>query len=220
MQGLASVMDFMSSEIGALFTVILIDLVLAGDNAIVVGMAAAGLDRDLRRKAVILGIAAAALLRIVFAVFTTQLLAIIGLTLAGGILLLWVCWKLWRELRQGHGQEIGAEVAATAGASAASAGPKTFRQALTQIVIADVSMSLDNVLAVAGSARQHVWVLVVGLALSVALMGIAATVIAGILKRFPWISYVGLAIIAYVAVTMIVHGSTEVLNAADDAGVI
>jgi len=213
-------MDFMSSEIGALFTVILIDLVLAGDNAIVVGMAAAGLDRDLRRKAVILGIAAAALLRIVFAVFTTQLLAIIGLTLAGGILLLWVCWKLWRELRQGHGQEIGAEVAATAGASAASAGPKTFRQALTQIVIADVSMSLDNVLAVAGSARQHVWVLVVGLALSVALMGIAATVIAGILKRFPWISYVGLAIIAYVAVTMIVHGSTEVLNAADDAGVI
>jgi len=220
MQGLASVMDFMSSEFAALFTVILIDLVLAGDNAIVVGMAAAGLEPELRRKAVILGIAAAALLRIVFAVFTTQLLAIIGLTLAGGILLLWVCWKLWRELRQGHRQEIGAEVAATAGVSAASAGPKTFRQALTQIVIADVSMSLDNVLAVAGSAREHVWVLIVGLALSVALMGVAATVIAGVLKRFPWISYIGLAIIAYVAVTMIVYGSTEVLNAADDAGVI
>jgi YjbE family integral membrane protein len=214
---LTSVADILSSEFGALFTVILIDLVLAGDNAIVVGMAAAGLEPTLRRRAVIFGIAAAALLRIVFAIFTTQLLAIIGLTLAGGILLLWVCWKLWRETRQHRQMEVGAEVAESAGTSAIAAPPKTFRQALIQIVIADVSMSLDNVLAVAGTARDHLWVLVVGLALSVALMGVAATVVAGILKRYPWISYVGLVLIAYVAVMMIWHGSQEVLHAVDGA---
>jgi YjbE family integral membrane protein len=214
---LSSVSDVLSSEFGALFTVILIDLVLAGDNAIVVGMAAAGLEPELRRKAVILGIAAAALLRIVFAVFTTQLLAVIGLTLAGGILLLWVCWKLWRELRQHRQMEVGAEIAESGGTSAVSAAPKTFRQALIQIVAADVSMSLDNVLAVAGTARDHLWVLIVGLALSVALMGVAATLVAGILKRYPWISYIGLALIAYVALTMIWYGSTEVLHAVDDA---
>jgi YjbE family integral membrane protein len=210
------VTDILSSEYGALVTVILIDLVLAGDNAIVVGMAAAGLEPALRRKAVILGIAAAALLRIVFAIFTTQLLAIIGLTLAGGILLLWVCWKLWRELRQHRQMEVGAEIAESGGTSPVDAAPKTFRQALTQIVIADVSMSLDNVLAVAGTARDHLWVLIVGLALSVALMGVAATLVAGLLKRYPWISYVGLALIFYVALTMIWHGSEQVLHAVDD----
>lgn len=214
---LSAVSDILSSEFGALVTVILIDLVLAGDNAIVVGMAAAGLEPELRRKAVILGIAAAALLRIVFAVFTTQLLAVIGLTLAGGILLLWVCWKLWRELRQHRQMEVGAEIAESGGTSTVAAAPKTFRQALAQIIAADVSMSLDNVLAVAGTARDHLWVLIVGLALSVALMGVAATLVAGILKRYPWISYVGLALIAYVALTMIWHGSTEVLHAVDGA---
>jgi YjbE family integral membrane protein len=209
----ASVSDALSSEFGALFTVILIDLVLAGDNAIVVGMAAAGLEPTLRRKAVIFGIAAAALLRIVFAIFTTQLLAIIGLTLAGGILLLWVCWKLWRETRQHRLTEVGAEIAESGGTSTVAAASKTFRQALTQIVIADVSMSLDNVLAVAGTARDHLWVLIVGLALSVALMGVAATFVAGLLRRYPWISYVGLALIGYVALTMIWHGSGEVMKA-------
>ncbi len=212
MEALNSVANFLGSEFGALGTVIVIDLVLAGDNAIVVGMAAAGLEPTLRRRAVILGIGAAALLRIVFAVFTTQLLAIIGLTLAGGILLLWVCWKLWREIHHQKQTRVGAEIAESHGASSAAVTPKKFGQALTQIVIADVSMSLDNVLAVAGSARQHVWVLIVGLALSVALMGVAATMIAGILKRFPWISYVGLALIVYVALTMIYHGSHEVVE--------
>jgi YjbE family integral membrane protein len=227
-------MGAFSSEIGALITVIIIDLVLAGDNAIVVGIAAAGLEPDLRRKAIIIGIAAAAGLRIVFAIFTTQLLGIIGLMLAGGLLLLWVCWKLWRELRAGgHAAEeggaealddvadnIGAVVVPGAPGAGAVIRSKTFSQALTQIIVADVSMSLDNVLAVAGTARHHLWVLVVGLALSVALMGIAATFIAKLLRRMPWISYLGLALIAWVAIAMIWEGSWEVFHAADRAGMI
>jgi YjbE family integral membrane protein len=197
------------SELTALSTVIVIDLVLAGDNAIVVGMAAAGLPPEVRRKAIILGIGAAALLRIVFAVFTTQLLAIIGLTLAGGILLLWVVWKLAREIiaeRRRHEAEAGPAAATPV------APPKDLRRALVQIVVADVSMSLDNVLAVAGAARQHLTVLIIGLALSVALMGVAATVVARLLKRYFWISYVGLAIIAWVAVTMIWEGGWAVIG--------
>jgi YjbE family integral membrane protein len=194
------------SELTALSTVIVIDLVLAGDNAIVVGMAAAGLPHEVRRKAIILGIGAAALLRIVFAVFTTQLLAIIGLTLAGGILLLWVVWKLAREIiaeRRRHEAEAGVAAAPPA---------KDLRHALVQIVVADVSMSLDNVLAVAGAARQHLTVLIIGLALSVALMGVAATVIARVLKRYFWISYIGLAMIAWVAITMIWEGGWAVFS--------
>jgi YjbE family integral membrane protein len=200
-------------------------------------MAAAGLPNEVRKKAIVIGIAAAALLRIVFAVFTTQLLAIIGLMLAGGILLLWVTWKLWRELRSGghRAEAIGADVldgtidgrlygqpvASLSGAAGAAALPtKTLRQALIQIVIADVSMSLDNVLAVAGTARHHLWVLVVGLTLSVALMGAAATMIAGLLKRYPWISYLGLALIAWVAVAMIWDGAWQVVHEAARAGVI
>src|SRR5215211_4417060 len=181
----------MYSELTALFTVIVIDLVLAGDNAVVVGMAAAGLEPELRRKAIVIGIAAAAGLRIVFAIFTTQILGIIGLMFAGGLLLLWVSWKLWRELRSGGHSEgvlgndaLDPDVDKRLGGSAGHAfaadkvpKPKTFRQALTQIVIADVSMSLDNVLAVAGTARDHLMVLVIGLALSVALMGLAATLV-------------------------------------------
>jgi YjbE family integral membrane protein len=223
------------SELTALFTVIVIDLVLAGDNAVVVGMAAAGLPADLRRKAIIIGIAAAAGLRIVFAIFTTQLLGIIGLMLAGGLLLLWVTWKLWREIRAGgHREEaIGTDAldgeldaklyggkVPDAPGKGVGGKTKTFRQALTQIVVADVSMSLDNVLAVAGTARHHLWVLIVGLALSVALMGVAATLIAGVLKRYPWISYLGLALIAWVAVMMIWEGGHEVLNAVEASGVI
>jgi YjbE family integral membrane protein len=199
----------LQSELTALVTVIIIDLVLAGDNAIVVGMAAAGLPPDLRKKAIIIGIAAAAGMRIVFALFTTQLLNVFGLILIGGLLLLWVCWKLWRELRTGgHAAEAaGADVldyqldqslhGVPVASDASAIKPKTYRQAITQIIIADVSMSLDNVLAVAGTARHHLWVLVVGLALSVALMGIAATFIARLLKRYPWIAYVGLVLIAW-----------------------
>ncbi len=198
------------SELTALSTVIVIDLVLAGDNAIVVGMAAAGLPPEMRRKAIVLGIGAAAVLRIVFAIFTTKLLAIIGLTLAGGILLLWVVWKLAREIMA----EWRRRDEADSGAPPVPPRAKTLRHALVQIVVADVSMSLDNVLAVAGAARQHIFVLIIGLTLSVALMGVAATVIARLLKRYFWISYVGLAVIAWVAITMIWEGGWQVFGGA------
>ncbi len=207
------------SAISAFFQVLMVDLVLAGDNAIVVGMAAAGLPAEHRRKAILLGIAAAAILRIAFAAVTAQLLAIIGLTLAGGVLLAWVAWKMWREIQAQKQEDQGAEIAAdeaegdTAGASAAAAGAptKTLRQALTQIVVADVSMSLDNVLAVAGAAREHPYILVFGLALSVVLMGVASTLIARLLSRYHWIAYIGLAMIAYIALEMIYKGGREVL---------
>ena len=209
----------LGSELYALLTVLVIDLVLAGDNAVVVGMAAAGLPDLLRRKAILFGIAAAALLRIVLALFATQILDLIGVVLIGGFLLLWVCWKLWRESRVGgHAAEAsGAEALAIHGIAppASTAKPKTFRQAIAQIVVADVSMSLDNVLAVAGTARHHLWVLVVGLSLSVALMGVAATMIAGALRRYPWISYLGLWLIAWVAVSMIWSGAWDAWHMAN-----
>lgn len=205
-------MEFLAAgALADLLLVIAIDVALAGDNAIVVGMAAAGLPSEMRKRAIVIGIAAAALLRIVFAVFTVQLLQIVGLMFAGGLLLLWVSWKLWRELRNGQSEEEG-ETALEGGETG---GPtKTFRSAVTQIIIADVSMSLDNVLAVAGAAREHMWVLVVGLGLSVALMGLAATLVARLLHKYRWIAYVGLAIILYVAVTMIVDGAPPLMNLA------
>jgi YjbE family integral membrane protein len=193
----------------ALLQVIMIDLVLAGDNAIVIGLAAAGLPKEQRAKAILIGIAAATVLRIVFALATTQLLAIVGLLLAGGVLLLWVCWKMWRELRHNAKQDHDAENA-LAGADGNSAPRKTFAQAAWQIVVADVSMSLDNVLAVAGAAREHPIILVFGLALSIAMMGFAASFIAKLLNRHRWIAYVGLAIILYVAIDMIWRGAHEV----------
>jgi YjbE family integral membrane protein len=202
---------FSPEVISAFFQVIMIDLVLAGDNAIVIGLAAAGLPADQRKKAILIGVIAATILRIFFAAITTQLLAIVGLLLAGGILLLWVCWKMWRELRAGHEQEAQAAEDALEGKTTTAAPRKSFAQAAWQIVVADVTMSLDNVLAVAGAAREHPYVLVFGLALSIALMGLAATFIAGLLQRHRWIAYVGLAVILYVALEMIYRGSMEVL---------
>ncbi len=207
---------FTPEGFAALLQVMAIDLVLAGDNAIVIGLAAAGLAKEHRAKAILIGIIAATVLRIFFALITTQLLAIVGLLLAGGLLLLWVCWKMWSELRNGHGTEERAEEALTetdlnADGTIAGGGPtKTLRQAAVQIIIADVSMSLDNVLAVAGAARDHPTVLIIGLVLSIALMGLAATFVARLLNKHRWIAYVGLAVILYVALDMIWRGWEEV----------
>ncbi len=200
----------------AFLQVIMIDLVLAGDNAIVIGMAAAGLPADMRRNAILIGIAAATVMRIGFALVATQLLAITGLLLAGGLLLLWVCWKMWEELRVSNKAHHDAMEALTgddldrSGAVAGTAPRKTMRQAVTQIVIADISMSLDNVLAVAGAAHEHPTVLVIGLVLSVALMGLASSWIAGLLNKHRWIAWVGLVVILYVAVKMIWDGWNDV----------
>jgi YjbE family integral membrane protein len=209
--------EFFSPEVLSAFVqVIMIDLVLAGDNAIVIGLAAAGLPAEQRGKVILVGIAAATVLRIVLAGITTQLLQVVGLQLAGGILLAWVCWKMWRELRTTAAETEDAEEALTGvdfnadGTIAARAPRKTFAQATWQIIIADFSMSLDNVLAVAGAAREHPGVLVFGLTLSIALMGLAASYIARILDRHRWIAYVGLAVILYVAVEMIYRGSADV----------
>ena len=198
---------FTPDALSALLQVIMIDLVLAGDNAIVIGLAAAGLPIAQRSKAILIGVIAATALRIVFAGVATQLLQIVGLLLAGGILLLWVCWKMWRELRHAqHHKSDNTEALAQNGAT----GTKTFAQAAWQIVVADVSMSLDNVLAVAGAAREHPYVLIFGLVLSIALMGIAANFIASLLHRYRWIGYIGLAIILYVAGDMIYRGAIDV----------
>jgi YjbE family integral membrane protein len=206
-------LELISSEsLTALFQVVMIDLVLAGDNAIVIGLAAAGLPEGQRKKAILIGIVAATVLRIGFASVTVQLLQIIGLLLAGGVLLLWVCWKMWRELQASHHkpklQSLSA--ASTADASAAVGHQKTLGPAVWQITIADVSMSLDNVLAVAGAAREHPMILIFGLALSIALMGFAANFIARLLEKRRWIAYIGLAIILYVAFDMCYRGVLEV----------
>ncbi|MCC6203888.1 MAG: TerC family protein [Hyphomicrobiales bacterium] len=207
---------FTAAGFEALLKVIAIDLVLAGDNAIVIGLAAAGLPADQRKRAILVGIIAATVLRIGFALITTWLLQIGPLLLiAGGLLLLWVCWKMWRELRGGHQEEEEAAEALSdtdlnaSGAIADRAPRKTFAQAAWQIVIADVSMSLDNVLAVAGAAMEHPTVLIFGLALSIALMGFAASYIARLLHRYRWIAYVGLLIILYVAVEMLLGGAVK-----------
>lgn len=203
---------FSFTALQALLQVVAIDLVLAGDNAVVVGLAAAGLAKEQRGKAIAIGILAATVLRILFALLTSQLLAIIGLLLAGGVLLLWVCWKMWRELREPQEGDAdgGGDALATDGP--VQARTKSLKEAVLQIVIADVSMSLDNVLAVAGAAHEHPWILVFGLSLSVVLMGVAATVIAKLLNRHRWIAYIGLAIILYVAFRMIWEGGWQVAD--------
>jgi YjbE family integral membrane protein len=203
--------------ITAFFQVIAIDLVLAGDNAVVIGLAAAGLPKANRAKVILIGILAATVLRIVFALVATEFLKILGLLLAGGVLLLWVCWKLWRDLREAPGDPDATLPHEQIGADAEGVKRKTFGQAVWQIVVADVSMSLDNVLAVAGAAREHPAVLVAGLALSVALMGLAASFIAKLLHRHRWIAYLGLAVILYVALDMIVRGALEVWPVASSA---
>ena len=199
---------FSSQSLTALFQVVMIDLVLAG----VIGLAAAGLPEDHRKKAILAGILAATVLRIGFASITVQLLQIIGLLLAGGILLLWVCWKMWRELQASHAHQAkfqNLSAASTIDAASTAGRQKTLGQAIWQITIADVSMSLDNVLAVAGAAREHPFILIFGLGLSIALMGLAASFIARLLQRHRWIAYLGLVIILYVAFDMCYRGVEE-----------
>ena len=199
--------------LNALLQVVLIDLVLAGDNAIVIGLAAAGLPAAQRGKAILIGIVAATMLRILFAGLATQILQIVGLLLAGGILLLWVCWKMWRELRASSAGPMEANEAAgaVAGTNVEGKPRKTLVQATWQIIVADASMSLDNVLAVAGAAREHPMVMIFGLALSIAMMGVAASFIARLLQNHRWIAYVGLAVILYVAVDMIFRGTLDIM---------
>jgi len=188
----------------AFLQVLMIDLVLAGDNAIVVGALAAGLTPDQRRKVIIVGVLAALVLRIVFALIVTQLLQVIGLILVGGLLLLWVAWKMWRELH--HAGESGGSEEILGDERSGVQPAKSFAGAIWAVAVADVSMSLDNVLAVAGAARDHPGILIVGLVFAVALMGIAANFIARYIERYRWIGYVGLLVILYVALKMIYDG--------------
>ncbi len=189
-------------DLSALLQVLLVDITLAGDNAVVVAMAAASLPHGQRRPAIIAGIGAATVLRILLAAITMQLLVVVGVLLAGGILLLWVCWKMYRELRRPKASELGGVARSV----------KSLPESMLQIMLADLSMSLDNVLAVAGVAENRPWVLAVGLILSVLLMGAAALVIVAMTARFRWIAWVGLLIVLYVAVKMILTGSVQVLD--------
>jgi len=212
---------FLDPSLAALLQVILIDIVLAGDNAVVIGMAAARVPRAHRGRVVFWGLAAAVILRVILATLTASILETIGLMFAGGILLLWVSWRLYRDLAESREETAGAEAVAAAEAeNNNSNGIITIdenlstRRAIVQIVVADLSMSLDNVLAVAGAAMDHVWVLAIGLVLSIALMGIAASLIANLLQRHPWISYAGLIIVLYVALRMIWFGGWEIMHVA------
>lgn len=209
--------EFLDSDVlTTLLEIVLINLALSGDNVIVIGLAAAGLPQAQQGKAILIGIVAATILRILFAGLARQILQIVGLLLAGGILLLWVCWKMWRELRASSAPPIEAKEAAgaVAGTYAKDKPRKTLVQASWQIIVADVSMSLDNILAVAGAAREHPVVMIFGLGLSIAMMGVAASLIARLLQNHRWIAYVGLAIILYVAVEMMLRGTLDIMKAA------
>ena len=205
-------MDFASfltpGAIAAFFEILAIDIVLAGDNAIVVGALAAGLPAEQRKKVILIGVAAALVLRIFFALIVTQLLQLVGLVLAGGLLLMWVAWRMYREIRNPD-ESAGSEEIDGDEHSGLSAA-KSFSSAAWGVAVADVSMSLDNVLAVAGAARDHPWVLVFGLILSVLLMGIAASFIARYIERYRWIAWVGLIVILWVALKMVYEGAGHV----------
>jgi YjbE family integral membrane protein len=201
------------SELSTILQVVFINVVLSGDNAIVVGMAAAGAPRAIRKKVIFYGIAGAVVLRIVLSLLAVQFLQVVGLLLAGGILLLWVCWKLYREIRSGTAQHSGTDALGFGEDEVAVESTKTLGEAMWQILVADVSMSLDNVLAVAGAARDHPLIMAAGLVLSIALMGLAATFIARLLDRYRWLAWVGLLVILYVAGRMVWDGGWEVQNA-------
>ncbi|NJC41778.1 YjbE family integral membrane protein [Brevundimonas alba] len=226
MEFLSSAELFTPAAMTALGQVVMMDLVLAGDNAVAVGLAAAALPQEQRKKAILIGLIAAVVMRIGFALITASLLAIIGLLLAGGLLLLWVCWKMWRELQEQrtHDQaeaerelQLALSIEHGKGPSPEELGlkRKSFGAALIQIMIADITMSLDNVLAVAGAAHDHPVIMVFGLVLSIALMGVAATYIAKLLHRFRWIGYLGLIVVLYVALHMIWDGARSVIVRTD-----
>jgi YjbE family integral membrane protein len=199
----------------ALAQVILIDITLAGDNAVIIGMVAAGVEPRQRRKVVFYGLAFAVVVLIVLAITVSKLLSLIGLTLAGGVLLLWVAWRFYRDLTKAKREKDAVDHMGDSSNNANAERGRTYttlRGAVFRIVVADLSMSLDNVLAVAGAARGHTWVLGVGLLLSIALTGVAALFLARLLQRYPWISYAGLLIIVYVAGTMIYQGTNEVIR--------
>jgi YjbE family integral membrane protein len=204
----------LSAQLSTILEVIFINVVLSGDNAIVVGMAAAGTPAAIRRKVIFYGIAGAVALRVVLSLLAVWFLDIVGLLLVGGLLLLWVCWKLYREIQEGAAEHVGVEaLVEEGGAGVVVESTKTLGEALWQIIVADVSMSLDNVLAVAGAAHEHPWIMAGGLILSIALMGVAATIIARLLDRYRWLAWVGLIVIAYVAVEMIWEGGWQVEQA-------
>mgnify|MGYP003576841068 CR=1 FL=1 len=192
------------AAMSAFLQVLMIDIVLAGDNAIVVGALAAGLPADQRRKVIIIGVLAALVLRVAFALVVQQLMGIVGLIFVGGLLLIWVAWKMWRELRDGAHSAGSPEIEGDEHSGLKPA--KSFAAAAWAVAVADVSMSLDNVLAVAGAARDHPGIMIVGLIVAVALMGVAANIIAKYIERYRWIAYIGLAVILYVAVKMIYEG--------------
>jgi YjbE family integral membrane protein len=198
----------------ALLQVIFIDITMAGDNAVVISLAAARVPAHDRRKVIFWGLVWAVILRVILASFVRGVLAVIGFTLAGGILLLWVCWRLYRDIhsdfqdvREGNAAHEGSHHSTTVDQT------RTVRRAIFHIALADLSMSLDNVLAVAGASVNHPIILAIGLILSIGLIGIASSYVARLLHRHPWISYAGLFIVLYVAITMIVRGSTEVMHA-------
>ncbi len=189
------------AEALAFIQVVFIDIVMAGDNAVAVGLAASGLEKDKRSRAIFYGVLGAVVVRIGFVLITVELLKIVGLLFAGGLLLLWVCWKMYRDLR--HPEEHHAP-------GQPKKAAKTLLSAVTQILVADISMSLDNVLAVTGAAENHVWVLAFGLLFSIAMMGLAANLIAGILHRYRWIGYIGVVVVLFVALKMIYEGGLEI----------
>jgi YjbE family integral membrane protein len=197
-----------AGALAAVVEILFIDIVLAGDNAIVVGALAAGLPAEQRKKVILIGVAAALMLRIAFALLVSQLLQIVGLVLAGGILLLWVAWRMYREIR--HKDESAGSEEITGDEHSGVRPAKTFASAAWGVALADVSMSLDNVLAVAGAAREHPWVLVFGLVLSVLLMGVAANIIARYIDRYRWLAWGGLLVILWVALKMIYEGAGHV----------